>query len=69
MEGAQINCGKRIVDSLIGRKVNILGYEQNIPKGHKLILGDMATITLLTKNTTIMRRDVKERLRRLGYIQ
>ena len=46
MEGAQIDCGRRIVDSLIGRKVNILGYEQNIPKGHKLILGDMATVTL-----------------------
>jgi len=46
MEGANIDCGKRITDSLIGRNVEILGYEQNIPKGHKLILGDMAKITL-----------------------
>jgi len=46
MDGAYIDCGRRIVDSLIGRKVKILGYEQNIPKGHKLILGDRATITL-----------------------
>jgi len=46
MEGAHIDCSKRIVDSLIGRKVKVLGYEQNIPRGHRLILGDMATVTL-----------------------
>jgi len=46
MEGTQIDCDKRIVDSLIGRNVKILGYEQNIPKGHKLILGDQSTVTL-----------------------
>jgi len=46
MEGTHIDCGKRITDSLIGRKVEILGYEQSLPKGHRLILGDMATVTL-----------------------
>jgi len=46
MESAHIDCGRRITDSLIGRKVKILSHEQNIPKGHKLILGDMATVTL-----------------------
>jgi len=46
MEGAHVDCGRRIVDSLIGRKVKILSYEQNIPKGHKLILGDMAYVTI-----------------------
>jgi len=46
MEGAHVDCGRRIVDSLIGRNVKILGAEQNIPRGHKLILGDMATVTL-----------------------
>jgi len=40
------DCGRRITDSLIGRNVEILAYEQNIPKGPKLILGDMAKITL-----------------------
>jgi len=40
MEGTHIECGRRIIDSLIGRKVKILGYEKNIPKGHRLILGD-----------------------------
>ncbi len=46
MEETQIDCERRITDSLIGRKVKILSYEQNIPKSHQLILGDMATITL-----------------------
>lgn len=46
MEGTYIDCGKRITDSLLGRKVKILSYEQNIPKCHKLILGDMTTVTL-----------------------
>jgi len=46
MEGTIIDCGRRITDSLIGRKVKVLGYEQNIPKGHKLILGDMGYITI-----------------------
>ena len=46
MEGTYIDCGRRIVGSLIGRKVKILGYEQNLPRGHGLILGDMALVTL-----------------------
>ena len=46
MEGAHIDCGRRIVGSLIGMKVTILSHEQNVPKGHKLILGDMAAVTL-----------------------
>jgi hypothetical protein len=46
MEGAHIDRGRRITDSLIGRNVEILGYEQNIPKGHRRILGDMTTVTL-----------------------
>jgi len=46
MDGTNIDCGRRITDSLIGRRVRILGYEQNIPRGHRLILGDLATVTL-----------------------
>ena len=46
MEGAHIDCGRRIIDSLIGRKVKILSSDQKPPKGHRLILGDMATVTL-----------------------
>ena len=46
MSGALIDCGKRVTDSLIGKNVTILSHEQNLPKGHKLILGDIATVTL-----------------------
>ena len=46
MEDVKIDCGKRITDSLIGRKVEILEYEKNIPKGHRLIIGDMSKVTL-----------------------
>jgi len=46
MEGAYIDCGRRIIDSLIGRKVRISSSDQNLPKGHRLILGDTSTVTL-----------------------
>lgn len=46
MEGSYIDCGKRITDSIIGRKVIIKDSNQNLPKGHKLILGDQSTVTL-----------------------
>ena len=37
MEGAYIDCGRRITDSLIGRHINILGSDQNLPKEHTQI--------------------------------
>ena len=46
MQGTHIDCGRRITDSLIGQNVTILNHEQNLPKGHKLILGDKAIVTL-----------------------
>jgi glucose-1-phosphate thymidylyltransferase len=46
MEGTYIDCGRRITDSLIGRRVKILNYENNLPKGHKVILGDQSLINL-----------------------
>lgn len=46
MEGTYIDCGRRITDSLIGRNVEVLGYETNLPKGHKLIVGDMGHISI-----------------------
>ncbi len=47
MEEALINCGRRITDSLIGRKAEIQSNENNIPKGcHRLIIGDMAYVTI-----------------------
>jgi len=46
MRGTYIDCGRRITDSLIGQNVTILNHEHNLPKGHKLILGDKAIVTL-----------------------
>jgi len=46
MDGAYIDCGKRIIDSLIGVKVKVVGSEDNIPKGLKLILGDMTYVSI-----------------------
>jgi glucose-1-phosphate thymidylyltransferase len=46
MSDAHIDCGKRITDSIIGRNVEILSYELNLPRGHKLILGDTSKVTL-----------------------
>ena len=45
MEGASIECDELITDSVIGRNVAITKNNE-LPKGHKLILGDMATVTL-----------------------
>ena len=46
MSDAHIDCDKRITDSIIGRNVEILSYELNLPRGHKLILGDTSKVTL-----------------------
>lgn len=45
MEATHIDCNKRITDSLIGMRVTILSSDQNLLKGHRLILEDMATVT------------------------
>lgn len=46
MEGARIDCGRRITDSLIGRKAEIQSCENNIPKGYRLVIGDMTYVTI-----------------------
>jgi glucose-1-phosphate thymidylyltransferase len=46
MSGAKIDCGKRITDSLVGKNVEITDASFNVPKGHKLILGDTSKVTL-----------------------
>ena len=46
MSGARIDCGKKITDSLIGKDVEILDSAQRLPKGHRLIEGDMVTVIL-----------------------
>ena len=46
MEGAYIDCGKRIIDSLIGTRAKIISSESNMPKGIKLVLGDMTYVSI-----------------------
>jgi NDP-sugar pyrophosphorylase family protein len=46
MEGARIDCGKRVTDSLIGKNVEITDSNQSVPKGHKLIPGDQTRAAL-----------------------
>lgn len=46
MEGAHIDCGKRIIDSIIGRNAKIVDSNSNLPRGYKLILGDMTYVSI-----------------------
>jgi len=46
MDGSYIECGKRITDSLIGMKVRVVSSENNIPRGLKLVLGDMTYVSV-----------------------
>lgn len=41
-----INCGKRIVDSLIGLNATITSTDDSLPRGHKLIVGDHAVVEI-----------------------
>lgn len=41
-----INCSKRIVDSLIGTNATIVSAHDTLPMGHKLIIGDNAVVEL-----------------------
>lgn len=44
MDDAHIECGKRIIDSLIGMKARVVSSADTVPKGLKLILGDLTYI-------------------------
>ncbi|MEO5928280.1 MAG: glucose-1-phosphate thymidylyltransferase [Patescibacteria group bacterium] len=43
---ASIDCGKRIVDALIGNKARISSASETLPRGNKLIVGDNAVVEL-----------------------
>jgi glucose-1-phosphate thymidylyltransferase len=46
-DGTQIlECGVRIVDSLLGRNSVVKAEDQTLPRGHKLIIGDNAQVEL-----------------------
>ncbi|MFH1078471.1 MAG: glucose-1-phosphate thymidylyltransferase [Patescibacteria group bacterium] len=46
LDGAQIRCGCRIVDSIIGRNANVTPADETLPKGHRLIVGDQSVVEL-----------------------
>jgi len=46
MEGAYIDCGKRIINSLIGTRAKVISTEDSLPKGLKLVLGDMTYVNI-----------------------
>ena len=45
-EDADINCNKRITDSLIGVNAQITPVHKTLPSGHKLLIGDNSQIEL-----------------------
>ncbi|OQX70923.1 glucose-1-phosphate thymidylyltransferase [Candidatus Parcubacteria bacterium 4484_255] len=46
LDYVDINCGVRIVDSILGANVNITPTHQTLPGGHKLIIGENSIIEL-----------------------
>ncbi|MFA6604167.1 MAG: glucose-1-phosphate thymidylyltransferase [Patescibacteria group bacterium] len=45
-DDTDINCSRRIVDSLIGQNATIVSSNSSLPLGHKLIIGDNAVVEL-----------------------
>ena len=43
---ADLNCGKRIVDALIGQNATVTAAHETLPRGHKLIVGDNSVVEL-----------------------
>jgi glucose-1-phosphate thymidylyltransferase len=46
MQDSIIQCGKRIVDSLIGTNSKIVSADTNLPRGYKLMVGENAFMSL-----------------------
>lgn len=46
LDNVNINCDRRIVDSIIGANAKVCSVNGSLPKGHKLIIGDNTVIEL-----------------------
>lgn len=46
MDDADINCGTRIVDSIIGYNATVISAHDTLPLGHKLVVGDHAVVEI-----------------------
>jgi glucose-1-phosphate thymidylyltransferase len=44
--GADINCGERIVDSILGVNATVTSASATLPSGHRLIVGDQSVVEL-----------------------
>jgi len=45
-KNVDINCSKRIVDSMLGENATVTSAQETMPSGHRLIVGDNASIEL-----------------------
>jgi len=43
---ATVECGKRVVDSIIGERARVTSAQQTLPRGNRLVIGDNATVEL-----------------------
>ncbi|HTM68954.1 MAG TPA: glucose-1-phosphate thymidylyltransferase [Candidatus Binatia bacterium] len=43
-DGVDINCSRRIVDSLIGQNATVSSADVSMPSGHRMIIGDNAVV-------------------------
>jgi len=43
---ATIDCRKRIVDSLVGLKAQVISTESSLPRGHRMVIGDNSMVEL-----------------------
>lgn len=46
MENSKIDTSKRILDSIVGRNVQIVRDDDRLPRGHKLIVGENSSLEL-----------------------
>lgn len=45
-DGAEISCGRRIVDAIIGQNAKVTSCSDTLPRGNKLIIGDNSAVEL-----------------------
>jgi len=46
LDDSVIECGKRIVDSLVGKGSKVVSSEVNLPKGYRMIIGENSFVSL-----------------------
>ncbi|MBI4457673.1 glucose-1-phosphate thymidylyltransferase [Candidatus Uhrbacteria bacterium] len=44
LDNAELDCGERIVDSIVGFNARVVSSKSSLPLGHKLVVGDHAVV-------------------------